>query len=143
MKQSSFFIHAFFFSFLLASCNNSADKTKETFSANDLANEMKPTEIKPAAADNIVDIWLQMDAKGKIGEDGFNLHEDGTANSINMATLLYEKWERKGNDSLILSGKSIGNKQTLEFSDTYFIVTLNDSIMELQKNKLKLVYHRE
>lgn len=143
MKTFSFLICTLFLSFLLASCNNPAEKKEEIFSADSLANAMKPTEVKPETIDKIADIWLQMDTKGKIGQDGFNLHEDGTANSINMATLLYEKWQRIGNDSLVLTGKSMGNKQTLEFSDTFKIAILNDTMLELHKNKLKLMYHRE
>lgn len=143
MKTFSFLTCALFLSFLLASCYNPAEKNEEIFSADSLANEMKPAEIKPATADNIADIWLEMDTRGKVREDGFNLREDGTASSLNMATLLYEKWNRIGSDSLVLSGKSIGNKQTLEFSDTFQIAILNDTILELHKNKLRLMYHRE
>lgn len=41
-------------------------------------------------------------------QQGFVLEPDGTASSINMATLQYESWKKEG-DLLIFAGKSIGN----------------------------------
>ena len=38
-------------------------------------------------------------------QQGFVLEPDGTASSINMATLQYESWKKEG-DVLILAGKS-------------------------------------
>ena len=51
---------------------------------------------------------------------GFKLEEGGKASSINMATLKYKTWEQQG-DLLILTGESIGNGQTISFSDTLTI----------------------
>ncbi len=73
---------------------------------------------------------------------GFSLKHDGKAESINMATLQYEKWERK-NDTLILSGKSIGNHQTLPFSDTLIITELSPEKMTLQKANLTITYRKQ
>ena len=56
-------------------------------------------------------------------QQGFVLEPDGTASSINMATLQYESWKKEG-DVLILAGKSIGNHQTIAFSDTLVIKDL-------------------
>lgn len=61
---------------------------------------------------------------------GIMLDKEGSASSINMATLQYEKWEQQGN-KLLLSGKSIGNGQTISFTDTL-------NIEELTNNKLVL-----
>lgn len=58
-------------------------------------------------------------------QQGFVLEPDGTASSINMATLQYESWKKEG-DVLILAGKSIGNHQTIAFSDTLVIKDLSD-----------------
>lgn len=41
-------------------------------------------------------------------QQGFVLDGDGSASSINMATLKYEAWKKVGN-RLLLSGTSIGN----------------------------------
>lgn len=62
-------------------------------------------------------------------EQGFTLEAGGKATSINMETLQYETWSRK-DDLLILTGKSIGNRQTIPFSDTLTIRKLTrDSLI--------------
>lgn len=73
---------------------------------------------------------------------GVNLEKSGKASSINMATLQYEKWERNGDD-LILSGKSIGNHETISFSDTLKIEKLTDSELCLRKGSWTINYKRQ
>ena len=75
-------------------------------------------------------------------KQGFTLHADGKASSINTATLSYEAWEKQGNQ-LILSGQSIGNHQTITFSDTFAIEKLTQDSLILRKGLLKLEYGRE
>lgn len=62
---------------------------------------------------------------------GFVLEEGGTAASIGMATLLYERWERDG-ERLILGGRSLGNGRTIQFSDTLEIRSLTDGRLTLR-----------
>lgn len=55
------------------------------------------------------------------GMDGFQgvlLEKDGKASSVNMQTLVYETWALRG-DSLVLTGKSAGNGQTIEFAENF------------------------
>lgn len=73
---------------------------------------------------------------------GIDLEKGGKASSINMATLQYEKWEKKG-DMLILSGKSIGNHETILFSDTLTIVNLSEDRLSLKKGDLTIDYAKE
>ena len=73
---------------------------------------------------------------------GFSLKADGKASSINMATLQYERWERKG-DKLILSGKSIGNHETIPFTDTLAIEKLTDNELTLKKGSLTFTYQKQ
>lgn len=73
---------------------------------------------------------------------GFTLEKDGTASSINMATLQYEKWSKNGNQ-LILSGKSIGNHQTLSFSDTLTIEELTADKLILKNKTLVTSFQRQ
>lgn len=73
---------------------------------------------------------------------GIHLEEGGKASSINMATLQYENWKKDGNQ-LILSGKSIGNDQTLPFSDTLTIENLTDSELTLKKGELTIHYKKQ
>ena len=74
-------------------------------------------------------------------QQGFTLEEGGKASSINMSTLQYEKWERHG-DMLILQGTSIGNGQTINFTDTLTGQTINFTdtltIEKLTKDSLVL-----
>lgn len=75
-------------------------------------------------------------------EQGFLLQEGGQAASVNMATLQYETWERQG-DRLILSGKSIGNHQTLSFRDTLIIERLTPDSLVVRKGNHVSTYARE
>ncbi|MDY3979095.1 MAG: lipocalin family protein [Tidjanibacter sp.] len=60
---------------------------------------------------------------------GIELRADHSARSIGMATLLFERWQLS-DDKLILSGESIGNGQTIAFSDTLAVVRLTpDSLL--------------
>ena len=71
----------------------------------------------------------------------FRSDKSGVASSIGMATLVYTKWEVKS-DSMILWGKSIGNGQTIDFSDTLHILKItNDSlILETNYNYINRYY---
>ncbi len=73
---------------------------------------------------------------------GVNLEKGGKASSINMATLQYEKWEKNG-EKLILSGKSIGNGETVSFSDTLTIEKLTSDKLMLKKGSLSINYQRQ
>lgn len=64
---------------------------------------------------------------------GFMLENGGKASSINMATLQYNQWKREGN-TLILSGESIGNGQTISFNDTLEIQELTNEKLVLKRN---------
>lgn len=62
---------------------------------------------------------------------------------MNMSTLQYESWSIR-EDRLILTGKSIGNRRTISFSDTLDIVRLSSDTLVLKRGKkLELVYTRE
>ncbi|EFY06877.1 lipocalin-like domain-containing protein [Succinatimonas hippei] len=73
---------------------------------------------------------------------GIELAKGGQASSINMATLQYEKWDQQGN-KLILSGKSIGNGQSGDFTDILTIEKVTDNELVLKKGNLNITYHRQ
>lgn len=75
-------------------------------------------------------------------QQGFILEASGIASSINMATLQYETWKQKDNQ-LILSGKSIGNHQTLTFSDTLAIERLTQDSLILKKGDQTWKYSKK
>lgn len=67
---------------------------------------------------------------------GFKLEEKGKASSVNMSTLVYEKWKQK-DSLLILEGKSIGNEVTVDVSDTLNIKKITtDSLIVQRKSSL-------
>lgn len=73
---------------------------------------------------------------------GINIEKDGKASSINMATLQYDAWKKEG-DKLILSGKSIGNHQTISFTDTLTIEKLTADKLILKKGDMTIKYRKQ
>lgn len=72
---------------------------------------------------------------------GIKMEAGGKASSINMATLRYETWKREG-DRLILTGKSVGNLQTLPFVDTLVIEKLTQDSLILKKGMFVVRYSK-
>lgn len=75
-------------------------------------------------------------------KQGFVLEEDGTAGSVNMATLQYNSWQQNGNE-LILSCKSIGNHQTIDFTNRYKIQKLTEDTLVLQSGSRTYTYKKQ
>lgn len=66
-----------------------------------------------------VGAWTMPDPIDPEKEIGIEIHVDGGALSINMATLVYTSWELQGEaDKILLKGQSIGNGQTIDFTET-------------------------
>lgn len=74
---------------------------------------------------------------------GISLQSEGKAESINMATLQYESWDRIGH-VIFLNGKSIGNGMTIEFTDTLLIKSCTkDSLILASKDGMEIRYAKE
>src|SRR6188508_447346 len=71
----------------------------------------------------------------------FTLNADGTAQSDNMAALLYQQWSVKDNQ-LSLVAKSVGNRQTSIDTIVYSIQKLNDSELVIKREDLILDYKK-
>lgn len=91
--------------------------------------------------DSIQGKWVEP-IPGQQGVQGIELQKDGKATSINMATLKYESWKKQDNN-LILNGQSIGNGQTINFSDTLHIKELTPEKLILQKKDLIIKYDKQ
>lgn len=91
--------------------------------------------------DPILGCWTQP-VPGMEGVQGIKIMEGGVAESINMSTLVYKSWTR---DSLflVLTGQSIGNNQTLDFTDTMIIQTLDDMNLVLAKEGVENIYTKD
>ena len=73
--------------------------------------------------------WVEPNPINADEVQGFELKQDGTASSINMATLAFQQWNLE-NGELLLKSQSIGNGQTIEGTDTLRIDKLNaDSLV--------------
>ena len=72
--------------------------------------------------------WIEPVPGNTNTTQGFSLKENGEATSINMAT--------------ILSGESIGNHQTISFSDTLKFFKLSEDSLILKKGDLVKTYTR-
>ena len=67
--------------------------------------------------------WTMPDPINLTKRMGVELQIEGKAGSINMATLPIESWELQGEaDKVILKGRSIGNGQTSDYTQTATIV---------------------
>lgn len=89
----------------------------------------------------LVGSWVEPIA-GLPGVQGIKLEAGGKASSINMATLQYETWTQDG-ENLVLTGKSIGNGQTIDFTDTLKIEKLTPEDLVLSQNDVLLAYTRQ
>lgn len=89
---------------------------------------------------DFVGIWVEP-VPGMAGVQGIALEEDGTARSVNMATLRYETW-RYEKGRLVLTGMSIGNGVTIPFSDTVKVEGLTKDSLLLSRGERVLYRYR-
>lgn len=109
---------------LAVSCGNNNNTNTEV-----TAELLDSTQC--AAENCIVGRWVQPIPGQESKVEGIELKQDGTAESINMATLVVEKWSQDST-TLTLSGKSIGNGVTSDFTETY-------TVAQGDKNSLTLI----
>lgn len=89
---------------------------------------------------DLIGLWVEP-VPGMNDVQGVALKEGGEAHSINMATLLYEHWECNGNE-LLLTGKSVGNHQTIAFIDTLKIEKVSADSLILMRGKTRIAYRK-
>lgn len=88
----------------------------------------------------LVGLWVEpIPEMNKV--QGVALKEGGEAHSINMATLLYEHWDCSGNE-LFLTGKSVGNHQTIAFTDTLKIEKVSTDSLILMRGHTRIAYRK-
>ncbi len=80
---------------------------------------------------NIEGKWVEPVPNMPEIKQGFDLEQGGKATSIGMATLQYNGWEVK-DGVLILKGKSIGNHQTIDFTEKYEIASADENKLVLK-----------
>ena len=80
---------------------------------------------------NIEGKWVEPVPNMSELKQGFDLEQGGKATSIGMATLQYETWKEE-DGRLILTGKSIGNHQTIDFTEEYEIASVDENKLVLK-----------
>ncbi len=97
-----------------------------------------------AGCDNpsIIGEWIQPVPGLENQFQGINIKEGGDASSINMRTLVYKSWRHNG-DTLTLNGESIGNGQTIGFSEKYEVEKLSRRILILKNGEEELKFRRK
>lgn len=87
-------------------------------------------------------VWTEPVPGMADARQGIALEAGGRAASVGMGTLLYERWERRG-DRLILSGRSLGNGVEIAFCDTLEIRELTGDRLSLRRTDgYEVVYER-
>lgn len=98
------------------------------------------TDVAAQAADGgavvFVGEWVKP-IEGQDGVEGVKLSADGTASSVNRATLVYSSWEQKG-DTVLVKGESIGNGMTIAVVDTMLVK--GDSLVQLSAGTVVAAY---
>jgi len=93
-------------------------------------------------AELLVGSWVERNPIHEKEFQGMTLRDDGTAESINMATLLYKKWWIE-QDSLVLVYQSIGNKVTFVDTTKYEIIRLNTKELEIRFKEYSFTYQKQ
>ncbi len=91
---------------------------------------------------SIIGEWIQPVPGMENQFQGINIKEGGDASSINMSTLVYKSWRHNG-DTLTLRGESIGNGQTIEFSEKYEVEKLSRRTLILKNGGEELKFRRK
>ena len=107
----------------IVSCNNTIKEGEP---------EKTITETVKDTTNLLVGSWVQPNPINDKEVQGFLINGDGTAESINMATLLYKKWwEEDG--KLILIMESVGNGSSSIDTMRYDIVKNTATELELKQ----------
>ncbi len=122
--------------------NDSVQVTYTQEKADNGSTVCKPTDLTITAHSPYFYLpgrWVEP-IPGMEGLQGVELQSDGTAASINMATLQFSQWmldiSNASTPTLMLSYESIGNGQTISGTDTLSIAKLDaDSLILLRKGQ--------
>ena len=116
----------------ITSCQNTNKDANQ-----DLTDHSKIEKSAVTDTSSLIGSWEDQSEKAL----HFTLNADGTAQSDNMATLLYQQWNVKDNQ-LFLVAKSVGNKQTYIDTIVYSIQKLNDSELIIKRGDLIVEYKK-
>ncbi|CAA7194915.1 lipocalin-like domain-containing protein [Chryseobacterium potabilaquae] len=117
---------------LFVACNS--PKKEEAAAADTTSTSTEAPASQEVNKDQLVGKWLQPIPGQENQKQGFQLNKDNTASSLNIHTLLYDKWE-VSNDKLLLWSHTEGVKEASANVDTLLIKKLTET--ELVVSPLK------
>ncbi|RPE08122.1 hypothetical protein EGT74_13720 [Chitinophaga lutea] len=130
---------AFVLALTSMACNTGQEKKSESV---DSTQAIPANENKPSPGEILPGKWVQPISGQDTAMQGFQLNADGTAASVNMHTLIYDKWELKG-DTLLMWNHTEGVKTTGAYVDTVIIRQITDSTLVLaRKDNFEMSYTR-
>ncbi|MBQ8307562.1 MAG: hypothetical protein IJX56_02015 [Alistipes sp.] len=86
--------------------------------------------------------WIEVGPDAAYGM-GIELAPKGNAYSIGMQTLIFRAWQLTPQGEILLSGHSLGNGQSLSFSEEWRIQHLSSESLILAQEDLTLRFRRE
>ena len=119
----------------IVSCNKTTKEAEPT-------PETTVTETAKDTTNLLVGSWVQPNPINDKEVQGFLINSDGTAESINMATLLYKKWWQE-DGKLILIMESVGNGSSSIDTLKYDIVKNTTTELELKMGDYTDKYTRQ
>ena len=141
MKLTKMTLAIAFMAIAFTSCKDQKEAT--------VTEETTPTEVvaetpavTPVDTKVLVGSWTQPNPINDKEVQGFELKEDGTAVSINMATLKTTKWWVEG-DKLFLEQESIGNGGSSVDTTSYQFEVLDGNTLNLVSGELKDTFSKK
>ena len=139
MKKHLFFLITIAILFSTA-CQNNQENNQSM--ATRTQGDSTEKETGSTIAKGIIGKWVQPIPGQEGQQQGVQLNSDGSASSINIHTLIYEKWQLKG-DTLLLTYHTQGVRTTGSDVDTVLLHNLTDSTLTLaKKSGFKMNYTR-
>lgn len=118
----------------LVGCTSQSDNEKKS--------KQDSLHASPATETTLIGSWVEPNPIDSTQVQGIELQAGGTAQSINMATLLYKNWSLS-DQKLVLVAESIGNRTSSIDTTTYEIVKVDTDSLVLKKQDFMLRYRRK
>lgn len=119
----------------LISCNQTNKNENQT-------KDLLTSEKTKKEEDPLIGSWVQPNPINENEVQGLKINNGGTAESINMNTLVYKKWWKE-NDKLVLVFESIGNDVSSVDTTKYEIIKLSQDELELKERNFTTKYTKQ
>lgn len=133
MKVTKLTLAIAFVALTFASCKDQKETLPTEETTTEVTNETTPEVVDTKA---LVGTWIQPNPINDKEEQGLELKEDGTATSINMATLKTNKWWVEDNQ-LFLEQESLGNGTSSVDTVSFQFEVVNGTTLNLVNGELK------